>query len=428
MEQPDRAADGAAQASRFLYLYALAVSGGALAYVPFLTIVLPVHVSKIAPANTLDVLAYAAFAGAIAASLANILFGWLSDRTGTRLPWIGAGLLASNLLLIAMPLASSPAMLIAMIVVWQLGLNMMLAPLSAWAGDCVPDAQKGLLGGLLALAPALGAMSGTLVTLPGIESTGARLAVVAGLVTLMVAPVLLAGKPRPMPQLMAPTAGQAGRPDFRHPASGSAIRMWLARLLVQIAEASLFAFLLLWFRSLDPAFRESDMARIFTAVLAAAAIAALVIGRWSDRAGRPILPLVAVAAVAGMGLLIMALAPDRDSAIGGYVVFGLTSSVFLSLHSSQTLRVLPAPQSRGRDLALFNLTNTVPSMIMPWLTLALVPRYGFDALFVLLAGLAGLACALLLSLERTGISGRSGDDGNSPDGSGEPGVRLDPQG
>ena len=84
----------------------------------------------------------------------------------------------------------------------------------------------------------------------------------------------------------------------------------------------------------------------------------------------------------------------------GYVVFGLSTSIFLALHSSQTLRVLPRPRTRGRDLGLFNLTNTVPSLIMPWLTLALVPVFGFAALFMLLAALCMIACVLLITLPR----------------------------
>lgn len=74
--------------------------------------------------------------------------------------------------------------------------------------------------------------------------------------------------------------------------------------------------------------------------------------------------------------------------------------MFLALHSSQTLRVLTKPRTRGRDLGLFNLTNTVPSLIMPWFALALVPTFGFSALFLLLSGLAALACMLLLSITR----------------------------
>lgn len=383
-----------------MYLYALAVSGGAVAYIPFLTILLPVRATILAGDNALNMLAMAAFAGAISASLANIGFGWVSDVTNARRPWMLAGLVLSSSLLLAMPLATSSAMLIVTIVVWQIGLNMMLAPLAAWAGDSIPDSQKGLLGGLLSLAPALGALSGAIVTLQGFKPFEARESLVAILVVLMVGPVLLFGKPVQMPHLMQ-HASKADPLDNRVVATRrAAIQMWLARLLVQIAEASLFAFLLLWFRSLDAGFGENDAANIFALVLGLAVFLALAVGRWSDRASRPILPLVWGSALAAAGLLIMSFAPSLPYAIAGYVAFGLASSVFLALHTSQTLRVLPRPQTRGRDLGIFNLTNTVPSLIMPWLTLALVPAYGFDALFLLLAGLAIIASALLLTMPR----------------------------
>ena len=387
----------AQQSKRFLYLYALAVSGGAVAYVPFLTILLPIKATMLWGENALTLLAYAAFAGAIAASLANILFGWASDRTARRRPWIMAGMILSSVLLPAMQLATNPTMLILLIVCWQLGLNMMLAPLAAWAGDSVPDSQKGLLGGMLAFAPAFGALSGALVTLPGITAESERLMVVALLVVLMVTPVLILGRPVSIPQLMADkTLDDQARGNSRR-SRGAVIRMWLARLFVQIAEASLFAFLLLWFRSVAPRFTENDTATIFAVVLGVAVIATLIVGRWSDRANCPILPLGICAGIAAAGLLMMAVANSLPLAIAGYVVFGLSSSIFLALHSSQTLRVLPAPRTRGRDLGLFNLTNTVPSLIMPWLTLAMVPVYGFDALFFLLAGLATVAAILLLT-------------------------------
>ena len=84
----------------------------------------------------------------------------------------------------------------------------------------------------------------------------------------------------------------------------------------------------------------------------------------------------------------------------GYGLFGFASSIFLALHSAQTLRVLPRPQHRGRDLGFFNLTNTVPSLVMPGLTLAMVPLFGFSGLFALLALLAALAALLLATVAR----------------------------
>lgn len=385
--------DAATQPARFLLLYALAVAGGAVAYVPFLTVLLPVRVTAMAEPEAVAALARIAFAGAIAASIANIAFGWLSDHTRMRRPWIAAGLALSSLLLVSVREAGSQAALIAVIVVWQVALNMMLAPLSAWAGDCVPDRQKGFLGGLLSLAPALGALSGAIVTLPGLAGPDTRLVLVAALVVLMVAPVLLFGGGRIRPELMVDEP-LADRPLVRLRTTRAA-RMWLARLLIQIAEAALFAYLLLWFLSIDAGFGDNDTATIFSIVLFLAVPVALLAGRWSDRANRPIKPLIAAALVAAAGLTNMALAESLAIAIAGYVVFGLAASVFLALHTAQTLRVLPRPTRRGRDLGIFNLTNTVPSLIMPWLTLALVPAFGFDALFALLACLA-LAAALLL--------------------------------
>jgi MFS family permease len=303
-------------------------------------------------------------------------------------------------LLLTTAYAKSPAALIAIIILWQFGLNMMLAPLSAWAGDSIPDSQKGFLGGLLALAPAMGALSGVFVTMNDTVPSEYREMIIAMLVIVMVSPVLIFGRPISMPALTSVPTDQkidlVQSAVTRH----AAVKMWIARLLVQIAEASLFAFLLLWFRSVDPDFGENDAANIFALALGMAVFIALAVGRWSDRENRPIFPLICGAAAASAGLIIMSVSASLPVAIAGYVVFGLASSLFLALHSSQTLRVLPRPHTRGRDLGIFNLTNTVPSLIMPWLTLAMVPVYGFGGLFLLLAGLAAIACLLLATMPR----------------------------
>ncbi len=176
--------------------------------------------------------------------------------------------------------------------------------------------------------------------------------------------------------------------------------MWLARLLVQIAEAALFAYLLIWFTGLSDSFTDNDTARIFALVLTLSVPLALWAGRWSDRHDRPLLPLAASAGIGTLGLLFMSAANGVEQAVIAYVLFGVSTGVFLALHSSQTLRVLPKPATRGRDLGIFNLTNTVPSLIMPWLALALVPGFGFSGLFLALAALCAIATALLIALPR----------------------------
>jgi MFS family permease len=175
--------------------------------------------------------------------------------------------------------------------------------------------------------------------------------------------------------------------------------MWLARFAVQIAEATLFAYLLFWLAGFAPGITENDSARLFTLAMLGSVPLALFLGRWSDRRNRPILPLVGCALVSALGLAGMALAPGLAAAFVAYTLFGVANAVFLALHAAQTLRILPRPDRRGRDLGLFNLANTVPSLVMPLLAMSLIPRVGYPGLLALLALLAAAAALLLARVD-----------------------------
>jgi MFS family permease len=384
--------DEAARDLRFLALYALAWAGATVAYVPLLTLLLPMHVDRLAGAEALRWLALTTFTGAIIASVTNIAAGWMSDRAGRRRPFVLVGLALSTAMLLAMPHAATLPMLMGVIVLWQVGLNAMLGPLSAWAGDCVPEARRGMLGGLLAFAPASGALAGALVTIPGVADLPQRFGLVGALVVVCVMPLVLSGEEGAQQSAASFSEGSA---VARKVLRGMATRMWFARLLVQVSEAALFAYFYLWLRTVDPNLPDNGIARVLLTAMVIGALTALVAGRWADRRGKPVLPLALASGGAAAGLMIMALASGREGVIGGYLLFGLSTSVFLALHSAHTLRVLPDSTRRGRDLGLFNLTNTIPSLVVPSLTLALVPTLGFAGLFVVLAVLALAAMTLL---------------------------------
>ncbi|MGL4542729.1 MAG: MFS transporter [Polymorphobacter sp.] len=385
------------QHRRFLLLYALAWAGGAIAYVPLLTVLLPVRMTMLTGDQDVLWVAYATIAGAIAASLANIAFGWASDLSRDRRGWIAAGLALTLASLIPIAQLPEPRSLIVALVVWQVGLNMMLAPLAAWAADTVPDQQKGLLGGLLAFAPATGALAGVVVTIPGLADGEGRIGIIAAMLAATVLPVLLVGRPVDVASTAAPVCTDPMAATLQR---RTLLSMWVARLAIQTAEGTLFAYLFFFFRAVDPGFRDADAARIFSVVLLVAAPLALATGRWVDRSNRPIVPLIVCAGLAALGLATMASATGLLTALGGYVVFGLGATIFLALHSSQTMRVLPRPDRRGRDLGLFNLTNTLPSLWIPSLAMIIVPQFGFLPLMWLLAGMALAACLLLVSLAR----------------------------
>ena len=135
------------QSARFLLLYGLAWGGGAVAFVPFLTILLPLRVALLAPKG-MEVawLAYIAFAGAIAASISNIAFGYLSDITQSRRAWIWGGMVLSSGLLLAISTADDLAALVVLVVLWQFALNMMLAPACRMGRGSYSRFTKGLAG------------------------------------------------------------------------------------------------------------------------------------------------------------------------------------------------------------------------------------------------------------------------------------------
>ena len=384
-----------------MLLYALAWAGGAVAYTPLLTILLPGRVAGLAGSEAgIGWLAQIALAGALAASVGSIAFGFLSDITRNRRAWIAVGLVLSSALLPLIGRAQTLDGLIFAIIGWQLALNMMLAPLAAWAGDQVPDRRKGMLGGFMAFAPAFGALSGAIVTQPGLAQEGQRLGLVALMVVACVLPILLFAPRRSVALPRHEPAPAIPSPEPQPAQHRIVVRMWIARLAVQVAEATLFAYLLFWLRSLDSAVGENQTARLFSVIMLVSAPLALAAGRWSDKADRPMLPLAISACFSAAGLLGMALAGTLGAAMAAYALFGLASAVFLALHSSQTLRILLRPERRGRDLGLFNLTNTVPSLIMPWLAIGLVPVFGFQALFLILAVLAIGASLLLFTIAR----------------------------
>ncbi len=380
----------------YIFLYAIAWAGGTVAYTPFITVLLPAKIADLIGTNQGIIwTAYITFSGAIAASLGAILFGFLSDITKNRQIWIFSGMLLSGCLLIATGYAHTLGELIGLIILWQFALNMMLAPLAAYAADNVPDSQKGLLGGLLAFAPGIGALSASFATIPGLASDKGRLMLVAALVMTLVSPILLWGRSlKPQISISNSENGSAFK-DLR----SIAIRMWFARFAIQIAEAALFSYLFFWLKSIDSSFSDNQTAQIFTFAMVCSAPLALIAGRWADKSGRPIFLLSVFAGISSLSLLSMAFATNSTAALISYACFGIVSSAFLALHTAQTLSVLPNPNRRGLYLGIFNLTNTLPSIIMLVITLGLVPRFGFVTFFVILSILAASGSFVLLSVK-----------------------------
>lgn len=381
----------AGRARRFLLPYALANAGGVVAYTPLLTLLLPVRMAALAGGARVEWLSLAALLGALSASLFNLLFGWASDRRGSRRTWAAAGLAATLASYAAVARADTPAGLVAAVVLFQAAVNLLLAPLAAWAADVVPDDRKGVLGGLIGAGPPAGALAGVAATLPALPDLAAQLTAVGAMVAVLTLPLLAAAADGPAAAADGPErAPPVARRDF--------VLLWVARLLVQTGAAALFAFLLFFFQDLSDPPAARWVARLIAAVLVLGFPVALLAGRASDRLG-PRRPFLAGASAAmAAGLVAMAVADGRTGATLGYLLFGCGLSVFLPLQATFAMQLLPSPGRRGRDLGLLNLANTLPSVIAPLLAAGLVPLHGYPGLLWALAGGAAAAGACVLAV------------------------------
>ncbi len=386
-------ADRIARENLALIAYALAWAGGTIAYMPFLNLLLPLRFSELAGAQDLNWLGLTAILGAIAASLSNIAFGWLSDLFPGRLRWSSAGIAGLALSYAAITKASTPAMLVVCVVIWQFSVNLYLAPLGAFAAEHVPDRHRGKLGGMLSWAPGISALSLLgIAQLPG-GFTAQVLAIPAIALMMFLPLVILAGR-----------GGRASSVDATEPAPRSAPRetlalFWLARFFVQISEALLFAFVFYFLRDLlGGHLGVKDYALINAGVYLAAIPVALAIGLASDRRGRRKGPLLAMIGVLAAGFGIMGASADPWLVIAAYVLCVIGSTVFLSLHSAFVMQYLPRRDRLGRDLGIINLTNTLPSIFGAPLALLVVPAWGYSGLLLLLAVSMAIPTALIARL------------------------------
>ncbi len=380
-----------------LAAFALANIGGVIAYLPLLTLLLPIKVDVIAGDARIGVLTAAVVAGSLAASGSNIVFGWLGDRAVERgrgrRAGMATGLAATIASYALVAIAATPVALVLAIVVFQIAVNALLSPLFALMAEEVPDRDKGVAGGLLALGnPVASAFSAAVVATLVLAENG-RLAAVAVAIAACFLPLMMR---RSAPAAVAEAAVAASALDDR-----DLIVALGARLLVQVASGVLFVYLLYYLRGMSPGEDSSMVATRAGQLLTIAFIAplpvAVLVGRVSDRVGRRKPFLLGAAGVAAAGLLGMA---GADGAIAGATMFGLFvmgHAVFLSLHSAFAMQLLPNPRRRGRDLGLLNLANTLPSLLGPLLTWWLATPTDFDAVLIVLAvltvggGLAMLA-------------------------------------
>ena len=389
----------------FMALYTVAQVGAFICFVPLLQILLPLRAASVDHAHAATLLSIVALSGAIAASLSNIIFGALSDRTrsarGRRRPWLFAGLAATLASYALIWSASTPWRLFAGVIVFQSAFNALFSPLTAVLADDVPNRQKGLLSALLGLGYPLGSLAGAMAVGAFVMPDGARYAVLATLVALCILPFTWqlrgAAVPTGIPvhsKIKHPRLPGMHAPDFA--------RAWIGRLLVITAVSTIQGYMLFFLQSRAaalgafPTRPEAAFAQLAAIVTVCNIACGLLSGWLSDRTGRRTPLVVTGGTCVAAGIACIALAPSWHTIQAATVLYGCGAGVFSAVDLALMLQLLPSLQHAGRDLGIVNLSNTLPQIIAPLLALHVLhgaaPDYPQLFLLAAAAAMLGALC------------------------------------
>lgn len=393
----------------FVAAYMAAQVGAYIAFIPLLTILLPLKAAAIDPAGRAEVLSQAALWGAMTAGLAGVVAGMIGDRSrhwpGGRSLWLIGGLIGTVSSYVLIHRAATAPSLIAAIIVLQISLNFMLNPLAAVLPERVPAHQRGMVAGFTGLAYPLSNLFGAVAIGLWLTVEIDRLVAVVAVTVAMVLPFIAT-------TVRAPSLGgvRTGRSvSFTALADRDFLLAFASRLLVQTAVAMNVLYLLFF---LD---QDTNISRVLPSVrievvaggllivsTGLAVVAGLVGGRLSDRIGKRRRIVFTGAALLAAGTLLMAAFPQWPGPLIAQAVFGIGVGIYGITEAVLAAEVLPSPEDAGRDLGLMNVASTAAQMLAPALALAALAWWNEDLRIVYLAGsaLAMLGGFLVLGLSR----------------------------
>ncbi|WP_434970614.1 MFS transporter [Microbacterium sp. bgisy207] len=340
---------------------------------------LPLAVDLLAPpTERTGILALAVTLGAVAATIANPLFGALSDRTRSRLgarhPWIIGGAvfgLASTALLVVAP---SIGILLTAWVLVQVSYNALLAAAAGLLADAVPDAERGRASGAFSAAAFLGTVPPLLLSsvLPDhIGTVTMSMSLVAVAIAVIAAAML---PPRAVMAKQTPDAGPGGIGSIRRFAP-----VWVSRFIQSVAFGLVTSFMLYLVadRITGTAGGATALTSLSTLAGGAAIVgAALAVGWVADRIDPRIL-LAASALLLAIAAIVRAGAGSAPALVVSAVLGGIAMGMFLAVNLTTALGRIPVGAG-GRYLGALNIADTLPQIMVPSIAAWLLTLGGSD--------------------------------------------------
>ncbi|HET9500227.1 MAG TPA: MFS transporter [Marmoricola sp.] len=371
-------------------------------------VLLAQQAEAVSPDHKEAVLSLVTGVGAAVSTVLNPVWGALSDRTplrvGRRVPWVAGGLVGG---VAAMVLLSSVDSVLGMVLGWalaQASLNAMLAAITATVPDQVPVAERGTVGGWLAIAQTVGVVAGS-----GIAAATGSIAVgylvTAGALVVLSVPYLADARDLPLPteERRALRLGEFVRGFWVSPRTHPDFAWaWLTRFLMNLGNALVILYLLYYLQDAIDLTKEQAEQGVFwlTGLYGVVTVVTAIAGGiWSDRVGRRKPFVIGSGLIAAAALLLLAFATTWPLAIVGAVVLGVGFGTYTAVDFAMITQVLPSAGDRARDLGVINIANALPQVLAPVVAAAILGLgLGYGALYVLAAAVSVAGSWLVVNI------------------------------
>jgi MFS family permease len=397
----------------FLFFFAFAAIGSAMAVLVPAVLTLSVKASLLDPAGATTMVSLVTSISALCSLVAFPVFGRLSDRTTSRLgrrrPFLllGAALFAVGG--IGLQLGTTTLALTLAASCTTVGSSAAIVAFTSVIPDQLPPDRRGPASAAVGLSLPVGAVTGLYIAQLVSPDLPAMILIPAGIAVLGSVLFAMTMTDHRLPAGERPAFAWHDLPGtfwvnpVRHPNFGYA---WLSRLLIFFGVAAIQAYQAFYLIDVFHVSPADVAGRVFLSTLvltAAALLFAPLAGKASDRVGRRKPFVVTAAVIFAAGLTLATFTSSFPLFLIAMGVIGVGQGVYFAVDVALITQVLPDPDNPAKDLGLMNLASNLPTSLVPALAPALLalgasaaaPR-NFPALFVTgaIAGLLG-ACLIL---------------------------------
>ncbi|MEV6999014.1 MFS transporter [Streptomyces sp. NPDC093982] len=399
--QPQKAATETPRQRGLLLLLLIANSSMLAVYMGVGSVLLPMQIASIDPANKVAVLGVIGGVSAIFATAFNPIAGALSDRSGRRNPWILGGAFLSCAGLVFLGTVRTALLLGIGWCLVQATMNTYQAAVTAIVPDRVPHSRRGAASALVGLALPVGGTLGVLIASRTADNLTTGYLILGATVAGSAALLSFFFRDVPRQRTTPEASRQAKIAAFLSALSHHDFRWaFIGRALLVLGYFSVVGYQLYILDdhiALPEGMEPTEAMAVLTPVsMVAMAVSTIVGGVLSDRWNRRKVFVGVSAALAGLVTVIPVISPTWTGMLAFSVLNGLAFGCFMAVDTALVTLVLPKAEDVARDMGVLNIANAGPQIIAPFVASAVVTVTGGYGPLFLTGGVLALLGALAI--------------------------------